>query len=171
MACETIYHRMWSVNMSLPFRPFSRQRRGLRLNWKMASSSDASVLRRMKQPSSSAPVAPARGMLSRATTLAEIPETVASSQHHAAATNGGSRVCIARTHPVAQSAPLRRSKSDDCLDEAHVTVSECPICFDGFGDDDASSVPRNLSCGHTYCTGGSVCVCVCGVCVCVWSVL
>ena len=61
---------------------------------------------------------------------------------------------------VVQSVPPRKggfgtSRSATVLatKDSRVKVAECPICFEEFNEDSSNKTPRNLSCGHAYCTG------------------
>ena len=38
-------------------------------------------------------------------------------------------------------------------DEGDEVVGECFICFNAFDEEDEEMTPRNLQCGHAYCTG------------------
>ena len=31
--------------------------------------------------------------------------------------------------------------------------TDCTLCYEAYSDSDEGRIPRNLSCGHTYCTG------------------
>lgn len=40
-----------------------------------------------------------------------------------------------------------------CTDEGNEVIGECFICYNAFDEESEEMTPRNLQCGHAYCTG------------------
>lgn len=43
-----------------------------------------------------------------------------------------------------------------CSDKGDEIVGECFICFNAFDEESEEMTPRNLQCGHAYCTGNKI---------------
>jgi len=54
--------------------------------------------------------------------------------------------------------PEKEKKISANLDNA---IVQCSLCYNDYSEDNPKLVPRNLSCGHTYCTGEGVAVVCC----------
>ena len=67
---------------------------------------------------------------------------------------------VSRTAPgeiglIHEPQSIATSNEGYCFEEEEAAVVECDICSHPFDEDCPEKAPRNLSCGHAYCTGSN----------------